>query len=118
MGVLERRTYRPRNGTDGHSVASEGVSWVWLDDAGSCSSDLLVLGRSWCGGLLGCRGVRVRRWGRGADGDVAGGTIVAISIISGDVVVGGGVLALAADVVVASGLRVLAAMSRHGTLPA
>ena len=104
-GVLERRTYRPRNGTDGRSVAGEGVSRVWLDDAGSCSSDHLVLGRSWCGGLLGCRGVRVRRCGRGADGDVAGGTVVAISIISGVVIVGGGVLALAA-------------MSRHGALPA
>ena len=67
---------------------------------------------------MGCRGVRVRRWGRGADGDVAGGTIVAISIISGDVVVGGGILSLAADVVVAGGLRALAAMSRHGALPA
>ena len=57
-------------------------------------------------------------WGRGADGDVAGGTVVVISIISGDIVVGGGVLALAADVVVAGGLRALAAMSRHGALPA
>ena len=44
----------------------------------------------------------MRRWGRGADDDVAGGTIVAISIISGDVIVGGGVLALAADVIVAA----------------
>jgi len=105
MGVLERRTYRPRNGTDGRSATGEGVSRVWLDDAGSCSSDHLVLGRSWCGGLLGCRGVRVCRWGRGADGDIAGGTVVAISIISGIVIVGGGVLALAA-------------MSRHGALPA
>ena len=60
----------------------------------------------------------MRRWGRGADGDIAGGTIVAISIISGDVVVGGGVLALAGDVIVAGGLRALATMSRHGALPA
>jgi len=57
-------------------------------------------------------------WGRGADGDVAGGTVVAISIISGDVIVGGGVLALAADIVVAGGLWALAAMSWHGALPA
>ena len=56
-GILERRTYRPQNGTDGRSVAGKGVSRVWLDDAGSCSSDHLVLGRSWCSGLLGCRGV-------------------------------------------------------------
>ena len=60
----------------------------------------------------------MRRWGRGADDDVAGSTIVAISIISGDVIVGGGVLALAADVIVAGGLRALATMSRHGALPA
>ena len=60
----------------------------------------------------------MRRWGRAADDDVAGGTIVAISIISGDVIVGGGVLALAADVIVAGGLRALATMSRHGALPA